>query len=192
MQPDKDEIFRTDRLILRNWRDAEPDHEACYRLNSDPTVMEYFPFRRSRAESAEKLIQFKGEIDKIGYCLAPVVEIETGQIAGMTGLMDIHFARPFDAQVEIGWRFLPEFWGKGYASESATGWLNWGFKKLGVPEIVAFAIEENTGSTNVMKRIGMEPHPVREFDHPQVGEEHPNLIRHVLYRITRRQWVELN
>ncbi|TIW64748.1 MAG: GNAT family N-acetyltransferase, partial [Mesorhizobium sp.] len=41
--------MRTERLILRNWEDR--DRELFHRINFDEQVMEFFPFRRDRAET---------------------------------------------------------------------------------------------------------------------------------------------
>ncbi|ASY57114.1 N-acetylglutamate synthase [Sinorhizobium sp. CCBAU 05631] len=40
-------IGKTERLIIRNWR--EGDRDLFAEINSDPKVMEFFPFRRDRA-----------------------------------------------------------------------------------------------------------------------------------------------
>ena len=42
-------ITETERLIIRNWR--ETDRDLAFEINSDDEVMEFFPFRRNRAEA---------------------------------------------------------------------------------------------------------------------------------------------
>lgn len=42
-------ILETGRLRLRAW--IETDRELFAEINSDPAVMEFFPFRRTRAEA---------------------------------------------------------------------------------------------------------------------------------------------
>jgi RimJ/RimL family protein N-acetyltransferase len=46
----------------------------------------------------------------------------------------------------------------------------------------------NQRSTAVMERIGMVRDMDGDFDHPGVPEDHPALIRHALYRLSRNQW----
>ncbi|MGO4836699.1 GNAT family N-acetyltransferase, partial [Rhizobiaceae sp. 2RAB30] len=41
--------LQTNRLILRNWE--ERDRALFHRINSEEQVMEFFPFRRDRAQS---------------------------------------------------------------------------------------------------------------------------------------------
>ena len=183
-----DFLFETERMFIRNWRDEDDDHEAFHRLNSDENVMKYFPFRRTREECRAKLMETQHIVRTKGYGFAPAILKETGEIAGMAALMDATFDVPFNPSVEIGWRFLPEFWGKGYASEVARGWLKLGFETLGLSEITSFAVPQNPASMAVMQRIGMTRDVDGDFDHPLISDEHAHLRRHVLYRITREAW----
>jgi ribosomal-protein-alanine N-acetyltransferase len=57
--------------------------------------------------------------------------------------------------VDLGYRFFKEYWGKGFATESAYASLKYGFEKLGMTEIIAKALPENPGSIKVMKKLGM-------------------------------------
>jgi RimJ/RimL family protein N-acetyltransferase len=89
----------------------------------------------------------------------------------------------FTPCVEVGWRFRPQFWGRGYATEAARLALDYGFNTLKLSEIVSFTAVDNQRSRRVMERIGMRRDPAGDFDHPRVPEGHP-LRRHVLYRLT--------
>jgi hypothetical protein len=39
-----------------------------------------------------------------------------------------------------------------------------------------------------MERLGLTRDPADDFDHPQMAPDHP-LAHHVLYRITRADWM---
>ena len=95
-----------------------------------------------------------------------------------------------EGTVEIGWRLAPEFWGRGYASEAARAWLDRGFRDMGLDEIVSFAVRDNLRSVAVMQRIGMVADPGRDFDHPGVPDELPQLKPHVFYALKRSAWLE--
>jgi RimJ/RimL family protein N-acetyltransferase len=179
--------IRTERLILRNWE--ERDRALFHRINSDDQVLEFFPFRRSRAEADAKLDQFRAEIENDGFGWTAAEIAATGECIGFVGLHQTEHM-PFlpEGTVEIGWRLAPEFWGKGYVSEAATTWLDFGFETLGLDEIVSFAVWNNNRSTAVMRRIGMSADPTRDFDHPGVLDSHPQLKRHVFYRLSKAQW----
>ena len=62
-------------------------------------------------------------------------------------------------------------------------------ERLGVDQIVSFTSVSNEPSQKVMQAIGMTTDPADDFDHPNLPEGHP-LRRHVLYRISRQQWLE--
>ena len=89
--------------------------------------------------------------------------------------------------IQIGWRLAPEFWGHGYVTEAAEALLAFGFDTLDHEEIVSFVVWNNVRSTAVMERLGMRRDP-SDFDHPDVPDTHPELQRHVLYRLSREDW----
>jgi RimJ/RimL family protein N-acetyltransferase len=179
--------IRTQRLVLRNWE--ERDRALFHRINSDDRVMEFFPFRRSRAEADAKMDEFRAEIEQDGFGWTAAEIAASGECVGFVGLHRTE-RMPFLAAgtVEIGWRLAPEFWGKGYVTEAARAWLAFGFETLELNEIVSFAVRGNRRSTAVMERIGMTSDPSRDFDHPGVPDTHPHLKRHVFYRLAKTEW----
>lgn len=178
----------TQRLILRNWRDG--DRALFHQINSDERVMEFFPFRRSRAEADAKLDAFRAEIERDGFGWTAAEVADSGECIGFVGLHGTeHKPVPTPGAVEIGWRLAPQYWGKGYVTEAARAWLDFGFETLGLDEIVSFAVHDNTRSSAVMERIGMRRDPARDFDHPHVPESHPHLKPHVFYSVARRDWL---
>ena len=177
----------TDRLVLRHWR-PEADGEVFHRLNSDERTMRFFPFRRDRAQSDALLTRIGEMIAQDGYGWCAFALRGEDKVIGFGGLARVHDLACAPA-TEIGWRLLPEYWRKGYASEAGSALLAHGFNDLGLDEIVSFAVHDNHASTGVMRRIGMVAEPDRDFDHPRVPDTHPELKRHAFYRITREQWL---
>ncbi|TIX55108.1 MAG: GNAT family N-acetyltransferase, partial [Mesorhizobium sp.] len=102
--------MRTERLILRNWEDR--DRELFHRINFDEQVMEFFPFRRDRAETDAKMDEFRGWIAEDGFGFAAAEIAATGECIGFVGLLETDHvpSMPSDT-IEIGWRLAPEFWG---------------------------------------------------------------------------------
>jgi RimJ/RimL family protein N-acetyltransferase len=177
----------TERLILRGWN-TNTDGEIFHRLNSDEQIMRFFPNRRSRAESDELLEKLVGLAKDDGYGWSAFCRRDTGQVIGWGGLGRVPDDFPVGPATEVGWRLIPEEWGKGLASEAGSACLDYAFETLGLSEVISFAVHDNHASTAVMKRIGMTARPSADFDHPRVPETKPDLIRHVVHAITRDEW----
>ncbi len=175
--------IRTDRLLLRPWREA--DRAPFAEMNGDPEVRQFFPSVLSRAEADDLFDQLLGWQEEGLTFVA--VEREGRELIGMAGLAELDDDIPPAPGVELGWRLVRRAWGRGYATEAARGWLEHGFGTLGLAEIVAFAVPGNARSRAVMERIGMTHDPGGDFDHPRIAEGSP-LRRHVLYRFRRADW----
>lgn len=178
----------TARLLIRNWQ--ERDRDLFYRINSDERVMAFFPFRRSRAEADAFFDRLRAEVQASAIGFAAVERKDTGDCIGICGLHadDVVPTLPGGA-VEIGWRLVPEAWRHGYASEAAQALLAEAFSRLGLDEVVSYAVWNNERSTAVMRRIGMHAEPAHDFDHPCVPDTHAQLKRHAFHRITREEWL---
>lgn len=180
--------LRTERLILRNWE--ERDRALFHRINSDERVMEFFSFRRDRAQSDTLFDSLRDGIAARGFGFAAAEIAATGECIGFIGLHETDYLEPFlpAGTIEIGWRLAPEYWGHGFVKEAAEAHLAMGFETLGFDEIVSFAVWNNVRSTAVMERLGMRRDEIGDFDHPRIPDTHPHLKRHVLYRLTREEW----
>jgi 3-dehydroquinate dehydratase/shikimate dehydrogenase len=149
-------------------------------MNADDRVMEFFPKKLSFEESREFFVGLKTGIEERGWGLW-AVEIN-GELAGFTGLARPAFEAHFMPCTEIGWRFRPQFWGQGYATEAARLAMLFAFSTLRLEEVVSFTARVNLRSINVMQRLGMGHDCEEDFDHPKLSPGHP-LRRHVLYRL---------
>jgi RimJ/RimL family protein N-acetyltransferase len=56
---------------------------------------------------------------------------------------------------ELGFIFDNEFWGNGYAAESAKACLQYGFEEIGLSRIYCSICPENTASIRVAENLGM-------------------------------------
>jgi ribosomal-protein-alanine N-acetyltransferase len=166
--------LRTERLLLRRWR--EEDREPWAALNADPEVMEHFPSVLDRAESDVWFTAVDAHFNQHGYGLW-AVDVD-GRFAGFTGLRWTDVIG--GADLEVGWRLARWAWGHGYATEAARASLDVGFAH--VEQIISITAVTNTRSQAVMERLGMNREG--EFDHPRIVDGHP-LQRHVLYTLQR-------
>ncbi|MER5752793.1 GNAT family N-acetyltransferase [Streptomyces sp. NPDC002088] len=170
--------LRTDRLILRPWRESDLAPWAA--MNADPEVREYFPGLLTREQSDSSVARFQAGLDERGWGWWAVEVVATGEFIGFTGLDPVDADMPFTG-VEAGWRLARPAWGHGYATEAARAALAFGFDDLGLAEILAVTAVGNLRSQAVMRRLGMTRDPADDFDDPGVPEG--PLRRSVLYRL---------
>jgi RimJ/RimL family protein N-acetyltransferase len=174
--------LRTERLLLRPWRDEDLAPFAI--MNADPRVMEFFPKVYTPLESEDGLCRIRAHFALHGFGLWAVEAPGRAPFIGMIGLAVPTFQAHFTPCVEVGWRLLVEHWGKGYAVEGARAALGFGFERLDLPEIVSFTSATNLRSRRVMERLGMYRTPDDDFMHPSLPDG--DLLRpHVLYRLPR-------
>ncbi|MDL2397606.1 GNAT family N-acetyltransferase [Rhizobium mayense] len=180
-------VVETPRLILRPCQ--ESDRDLFYELSSDPLVLEFFPFRRSREDADAVFDIIIGLTPEEGFELLVLVLKQSGESIGFSGLSKpkLETFLPADA-VEIGWRLSARHWRRGYASEAGVALLRHGFEALGLDEIMGVAVHDNDRALAVMQRIGMRREPTGDFDHPDIPASHPELRRHVLYRLSAADW----
>jgi RimJ/RimL family protein N-acetyltransferase len=180
-------LLETERLTLRNWKDS--DRNLFREINRDPKVMEFYAFRRSHEEADAIMDRINQLIEETGLCFCALELKETQEPMGYCGLSDAMLPGILpDGTIEIGWRLATRFWGNGYVTEAAHALLDYGFNIRGLDEIVSFAVEDNHRSIAVMQRLGMTCDEAGSFIHPRVPDTHPHLQRHVLYRLTQKDW----
>jgi RimJ/RimL family protein N-acetyltransferase len=171
-------MIATDRLVLRPAVDT--DRDAIAAMNGDARVGAWLGGVRSRAESDAFVDRVQAHEAEHGFGFW-VVECKTsGRVVGMTGVWWVPSEMKMPPAVEIGWRFHPEAWGQGYATEAAKAALSYGFETLRLPEVIAFTARTNLASQSVMRRIGMSHDMARDFDHPGLAESDP-LRAHVVF-----------
>lgn len=185
-------ILITDRLILRTWKHS--DVMLMANINSDPLVMEHFSSTQDMTATQAAIDRINQHYEKFGYTLYAVETKDTQEFIGFVGLNNPQFEipnfQPYSMPiVEIGWRLSSKHWNKGYATEAAYAVLNYAFTELNLNEIISFTVIANTKSRHVMEKIGLRHSEKDDFDHPKLAEASP-LKRHVLYRLTRNQYIE--
>lgn len=166
----------SDRLIFRAWE--ERDWPFFASMNAHPQVMRFFPSVMTEEESRSMWDRMRAELEEKGYGLYAVELKSSRALIGLLGFHWADFEAGFTPCVEIGWRFVPEAWGHGYATEGARACLDHGFARLGFDCVYSFTACVNLPSEAVMRRAGMKK--TGEFNHPEVAPDSV-LYPHVLY-----------
>jgi RimJ/RimL family protein N-acetyltransferase len=173
--------IETERLILREWRDA--DIEPFAAMCADPRVMETLGPLMSRDETVALIARVRDVQAMHGHTFWATERLTDARFLGWCGIIRGN-AGPIDGKAEIGWRIAADAWGQGYAREAAQAALAWGFANLPDDRIWAITSTGNTRSWGLMERLGMVRHADLDFDHPKVADDSP-LKRHVTYSIGR-------
>lgn len=146
-------MIETSRLRLRKL--TRDDSEFILRLTNEPSFIQNIGDRNVRnLDDAWGYIE-KGPLpmyEKHGFGLLAVEEKETGERVGMCGLIK----RDNLEDVDIGFAFFPQHWGKGYATEAARAVMEHGRRELGVERIVAIVSPHNTASQSVLRKLGLD------------------------------------
>lgn len=58
--------------------------------------------------------------------------------------------------VEIGWRLLREWWGRGVATEAASDVLRFAFDDIGLDQLLSIRHVDNEASGRVMEKLGFQ------------------------------------
>jgi RimJ/RimL family protein N-acetyltransferase len=144
-------ILETERLRLRT---ITPDDAPFYlELVNDPGFINNIGDRGIRTIEAAINAMNDGPIAMqatLGHSIYLVELKEGGAPIGMSGLIK----RPTLEDVDIGYAFLPQFCGQGYAAEAAAGVVLHA-RAIGLKRLVAITKPENAGSIRLLSNLGL-------------------------------------
>jgi RimJ/RimL family protein N-acetyltransferase len=109
--------MRTERIILRDWRDS--DLEPFAQLNADAEVMAHLRTTMTRAQSDLFAERIRTRLAEDGWGLWAAEVVGGPEFIGFIGLARQSFPAHFTPTVEVGWRLSRAAWGNGYAPEGA-------------------------------------------------------------------------
>ena len=159
--------IETKRLLLRELFPS--DDLKMFELDSNPEVHRYVGNNPvTDIEQARTAIaNIRQQYNDNGIGRWAVILKETNEFIGWAGLKLEKDVNGHEQFYDLGYRFIQEHWGKGYATEAATAFLSYGFNRLNLEIINAWADSENKGSRNVLEKLGFNY--VNTFQHD--GEE---------------------
>ncbi|HEX9979349.1 MAG TPA: GNAT family N-acetyltransferase [Flavobacterium sp.] len=147
--------FETPRLLLR---ELQPyDDHGMFELDSDPEVHRYLGNQpvQSIEESRSHIDHICGQYITNGIGRWAVILKETNEFIGWAGLKLEKNVNGYDSFYDLGYRFIPKHWGKGYATEAAKAWVDFGFNEMNLGIINAYTSLENKASQNTLKKCGL-------------------------------------
>jgi [ribosomal protein S5]-alanine N-acetyltransferase len=140
---------QTERLYFREF--AITDAALLLEMHQDQSITQYTgdPIPWDTIERVEEILrttilpQYKRSIGRWAVYLKA-----DDSFLGWCGLKDVN------GEIDLGYRFIRQYWGKGYATEAAQAVLEYGIRN-GWKNIVGRASLHNTASVNVLKKIGL-------------------------------------
>ena len=90
----------------------------------------------------------------------------SGRVMGRAGLR--HLALEADDEVELAYALLPEYWGRGLATDAARACVTIGREWLGLPSVVGLTTPDNLASQRVLLKASLMP----EREVVYAGREH--------------------
>lgn len=132
---------------------AIDDAESFFALNSTPDEMRFIgePLIPT-LDAAKQAIASYPDFDKFGYGRWPSALKETQTVIGFCGLK---YLADLDA-VNVGYRFLPQYWGRGLATEACVASLDFGFITLCLDQIIGLVLSDNHASIAVLEKADMK------------------------------------
>jgi RimJ/RimL family protein N-acetyltransferase len=147
------QVVKTERLVLRQL--SARDAPFILRLLNEPSWLKHIGDKGVRAVGdAQRYIE-NGPMEmygRLGFGLYLVRLTASDEPIGMCGLLK----RETLEDVDLGFAFLPEFWGRGYAREAAAAVLSYARDTLGLTRIVAITGRSNEASRRLLEKLGFE------------------------------------
>lgn len=142
--------LHTERLLLRPFRLG--DEKEVLEFSSNPIINRYTgdPIVTT-LEGVKNTIEnvWLRDYAEYGYGRLAVVHKKDNRIIGFCGIKYL----PELKGIDLGYRFLPEYWGQGIATETSQVVLADAFNRLQLEKIYGFVEPENKASTNVLKKL---------------------------------------
>jgi [ribosomal protein S5]-alanine N-acetyltransferase len=157
--------IETERLILRDL--LPTDAEGMFELDSDPEVHKYVGRKPVQViEESRKVIDIiRAQYDTNGIGRWAVIEKATGAFIGWSGLkLMTTEINGYTNYLDLGYRFIKRYWGKGYATETALASIQFAWSELKATDVYGIADVDNTASRNVLEKCGLQFQNIFEYD----------------------------
>lgn len=144
-------VLETDRLIVR-WLSIE-DAEFILQLLNEPSWLRFIGDKGVRSLKDARNYILNGPVEmysRLGFGLYLVELKEEVASIGICGLIK----RDSLEDIDIGFAFLPKFWGRGYAYEAASAVMEYGRKTFGLTRLVAITSTDNYISAGLLEKLG--------------------------------------
>lgn len=145
-------VLSTDRLILRPHR--AQDLAACASMWGNTEVVRFIGGKPStEQETWFRILRYPGMWEFMGYGFWAIEEKGTGVFVGELGFQIVP---PIGEVPEMGWLLMPDFHGRGYASEALRAAVEWGDAHLLSKRTVCIINPGNLPSIHLAGKFGFK------------------------------------
>ena len=175
----------TDRMILR--RIVAADCDDVFEYSSNDEVTKYLSWEKHLDKKfTKRYLKIVNKAYKEGRYYDWALELKSnGRMIGTCGFSGFDYQ---NNTCEIGYVINPEYWGKSYATEAARAVISFAFEILGAHAVDAKCFRENTASSEVMSKCGMN-FMCEKNEYINKFRKNVNLL---YYRITRSEFYTHN
>lgn len=149
------QFIQTERLLVR--KPVLSDAKACAVSLNDLSVSKWLgmvPHPYLVTDAEEFITEYATDFPKAGFIFSD------GTLVGGIGI-----------DSELGYWLAPPAWGLGFATEAATGMLDYYFKTTDVQAVLSSYHEGNARSQNVLNKLGFKPSKTRKNTPKSTGVE---------------------
>ena len=161
-----DAVIDTGRLVLRRF--VPDDLDAFYELGSRPEIIRYAQATPLASREAAREFMHAApfhDYATYGYGRFACVWKPSGAVIGFSGIKFV----PEIADNELGYRFLPEYWSRGLATEAGRASIEFARSVLGLKRLVALVHPDNAASARVLDKLGFSiERPIRFSGLPDI------------------------
>jgi len=148
-------VIETERLRLRPHR--ANDFADCVAMWSDPAVVRYTIGDPSPPQRTWiRILAYCGHWALLSYGYWAVEERTSGRYVGELGFADFKrdIVPSIEGMPELGWALVPQFHGKGYATEALRAAVAWGDQRFAQGRTVCIIHPDNHQSFRVAEKLG--------------------------------------
>ena len=171
-------MFRleTERLLIRPW--LPQDRAAFAALTNDPEVTHFVhhgvPYTEEEIDAL--YARQARNLQESGVCMGAALEKESGRFIGLAGAQRLGTTD----DIEIGWIFSRDVWGRGFATEAGGAAMEHVLETMKRPRVVAIIDPDNEPSKRVAARLGMTLEA--RYTGAQLGHRMPEIVVDLFYR----------
>ena len=144
-------VCTTPRLLLRRF--TPEDAAFIQRLLNDPDFVRYIGDKGVRDEASARRYLHDGPLASYarhGFGLYLVARRDDGVAIGMCGLI----RRDHLPDADLGYAYLPEYRGSGYAAEAAAATIELARASHALPRLLAITDRDNDASGRLLGKLG--------------------------------------